>query len=113
MNLDPQALAVRQPSADLVEIDLAVPAALPCFADHFPQQPMLPGVLQLGWAVRLAQRHFGIAGAMRQATQLKFQHPITPDVALTLRLSRGGDEVAFAYATPTHACSSGKLAFAA
>jgi len=113
MNLDPQALAVRQLSADAVEVDLAVPASLPCFADHFPSYPMLPGVLQLGWAVQLAQRHFGIEAPMRQVGQLKFQHPIRPDTALTLRLTRSGDEVAFSYATPAQACSAGRLAFAA
>ena len=114
MNLDPQPLAVRQDAAGSVEIRLAVPATLPCFADHFPDHPMLPGVLQVGWAVRLAQQHFGIAAPLHEARQLKFQHPIQPDVALTLTLSRSGEhDVAFRYATPERLCSAGRLGFAA
>ncbi|WP_051278017.1 ApeI family dehydratase [Solimonas flava] len=113
MNLDPQPLAVRPDGDDAIEIQLAVPAALPCFADHFPSYPMLPGVLQLGWAVRLAQQHFGLAGPMQEVAQLKFQHPIRPDSALTLRLVRSGArEIAFSYRSADRACSAGRLSFA-
>src|SRR3546814_9210131 len=79
MNLDPRTLAVERTADDEVRIRLAVPAQLPCFADHFPGAPMLPGVLQLGWAVRLAQQQFGIELPLQQVAQLKFQHPILPD----------------------------------
>ncbi|MGH8444954.1 MAG: hydroxymyristoyl-ACP dehydratase [Solimonas sp.] len=114
MNLDPQPLAIQVADENTVDIRLAVPAALPCFADHFPRGPMLPGVLQLGWAVHFARRQFGIDLPFRQAAQLKFQHPILPDSELTLRLTRGaGGDIAFRYSLPARTCSSGKLAFAA
>ena len=112
MNLDPLPLAVTA-ADDGIEIRLDVPASLPCFADHFAGAPMLPGVLQLGWAVRLAQQQFGIAAPLRQVQHLKFQHPIAPGVALSLHLRReGAQDIGFRYSTPQQACSSGRLHFA-
>lgn len=109
--LAPQPLAVAV-DGETVVIRLAVPASLPFFVDHFARYPMLPGVLQLGWAVQLAQRHFGIAEPFAAVTQLKFQHPITPEAELSLQLrpERGG-RIAFAYAVPSGPCSAGRLAF--
>lgn len=113
MNLDPQTLAIEQTANDEIRIRLAVPAQLPFFADHFPGSPMLPGVLQLGWAVRLAQQQFGIEQPLQQVAQLKFQHPILPDRELWLRLRRSAaQQVSFHYDTAAQACSSGRLQFA-
>lgn len=112
MNLDPHTLAVER-TDDEIRIRLAVPAQLPCFADHFPGAPMLPGVLQLGWAVRLAQQQFGIERPLQQVAQLKFQHPILPGRELWLRLRRSAPlQVSFHYDTTAQACSSGRLHFA-
>lgn len=112
MNLDPLPLAIVA-GDDHIEIRLDVPPELPCFADHFAGAPMLPGVLQLGWAVRFAQQQYGIHAPLTQVQHLKFQHPITPGSALTLHLQRSGErDIRFRYATPDHACSSGRLNFA-
>lgn len=113
MNLEPQTLAVQATADGEWVVRLDVPPQLPCFADHFEGAPMLPGVLQLGWAVSLAQRQFGISAPLLQVTQLKFQHPIMPgsELSLQLRRSNGGD-IEFRYRTPAHDCSSGRLSFA-
>jgi 3-hydroxyacyl-[acyl-carrier-protein] dehydratase len=113
LNLDPQILAVRPLADGAMTIRLDVPPQLPCFADHFAGAPMLPGVLQLGWAVRLAQQQFGIDTPLLQVSQLKFQHPIAPGSELSLQLRRGGArDVEFHYRTATRDCSSGRLSFA-
>ncbi len=69
---------------------LFVPPELPCFRGHFPNRPILPGVLQLDWAVELADAlwpkqtradHF--AGLAR----LKFKAPVEPGAMLAIRLT--------------------------
>ena len=95
-----------------LELELHVPASLPYFPHHFPDHGMLPGVVQLGWAILFAARHLGFDGPMRKVTNLKFLHPIQPGTDLTLSLERVGErDVAFSYSTPRRQCSSGRLKF--
>ena len=54
VELRPDILATR-PSPDGIRVDLRVPADLACFPDHFPGFPLLPGVVQLDWALALAR----------------------------------------------------------
>lgn len=99
--------------AQRVEIDFTLDPALRYFPDHFPRFPMLAGVVQLGWAVHLARRHLGVAGAVRAITQLKFQSPLLPGWRVRLELEReDASAVRFAYRAPHSACSSGRLEFA-
>lgn len=115
MLIEPQPLAVRRtpagPGAASVEIDFELAPDFEYFPDHFPGRPMLPGVVQLGWALRFAAREFGIAAPFKRLAQLKFQHPILPGRRVTLRLQRSSDtEVSFSY-TAQRPCSSGRLLF--
>ncbi len=97
---------------DVVELALNVPADLACFPDHFPNYPMLPGVLQIGWAVETARREFALSGAARRIVGLKFMQPIRPGAHIALRLERmAPDEVRFSYRCGDAACSSGRLQF--
>ena len=109
----PEVLAVR-PAGAGVELDLAVPADLAWFPDHFPRLAMLPGVVQLDWAIRYGREHLRVPGTFRRVAGLKFQHPILPGARVTLALGqpRPG-ELAFAYRNPQRPCSSGRVVFAA
>lgn len=110
MLIEPQPLAVRR-GPDTVELEFELDAGFEYFPDHFPEHPMLPGVVQFGWALRHATREFGIHSPFRRLAQLKFLHPIQPGRRLTLRLQRlSAGEVAFSYST-RQACSSGRLLF--
>jgi len=68
-----------------------VPPQLPCFAGHFPGQPLLPGVIQLQWAVDLANKLWPETTAAEQfagSTRLKFKSPVKPGDLIALQLAR-------------------------
>ncbi|HET6329718.1 MAG TPA: hypothetical protein VFF76_02930 [Holophagaceae bacterium] len=64
-----------------------VEADHPAFTGHFPGQPILPGVVQLDWAIRLGEAAFGPLGAFRSVEHLKFQATIGPLEPVELRLA--------------------------
>jgi hypothetical protein len=70
-----------------VEFDIDVEAAHPGFAGHFPEHPVLPGVVQLDWVERLAREAFAeLPPHCQSLEQLKFQQVIRPGQRLRLSL---------------------------
>ncbi|MEM1231037.1 MAG: hypothetical protein AAGI15_10905 [Pseudomonadota bacterium] len=67
----------------------AVTLALPCFAGHFPDAPILPGIVQLQWAVELAEalapQRYGTAAFLGLA-RVKFKRPVQPPAELEFEL---------------------------
>lgn len=61
------------------------------FEGHFPGQPVLPGVCQLGLVKELLQQHFGKALKMSKADQVKFMAMVdprkTPDLEIQIQIS--------------------------
>lgn len=111
MTSQPQVRAVRH-SADAVELDLFVARTLDFFPDHFPRLGILPGVVQLDWAITLGREHLAIAGDFRGVRALKFQNPILPDTAVTLALARSGPhQLGFSYRGNGREYSSGRALF--
>jgi 3-hydroxymyristoyl/3-hydroxydecanoyl-(acyl carrier protein) dehydratase len=108
----PEILAERA-SEHQVELDLRVPADLEYFAGHFPGAPVLPGVVQLDWSVRLGRERLALAARFRAVEQLKFLVPIGPEARITLVLgvSRGGERLDFRYVAGETKHSSGAFLF--
>lgn len=79
---------------------------------HFPQTPILAGVVQLHWASLLAQGVFGLNSFPRDIVRLKFQHPVLPPALLELILERIDDQkVQFRFLGPGRVHSQGRLLF--
>lgn len=96
----------------LFEAEMAFDPAAPYFQGHFPAAPILPGVVQLGLAVRGAQTFTGGGKALRTVKKLKFVHVIEPGVLVRLRLERRpSGEIGFSYMEGEALCSSGVLEF--
>jgi hypothetical protein len=57
-----------------------------CFAGHFPGNPILPGVVQLHWAILLARYTLGFSEPPRDILRLKFQRIVVPPAVVELRL---------------------------
>jgi len=94
--VEPEIRAVARTETG-VAIDLVVPVDLVYFAGHFPGAPILPGVVQIAWAHRLAVRHLGAAEDLGSAARVKFKRAIGPGEALTLTLTPRADGAGFAF----------------
>ncbi|MBB6187034.1 hypothetical protein [Rhodanobacter sp. MP7CTX1] len=90
---------------------LQLPPDLIHFDGHFPQAPVLPGVLQVGWALALAAPRLGTSMHCREMESLKFQQLLRPcdEVELTLRLDAARGKLHFAYHLAGAHASSGRL----
>ncbi|MGQ0586891.1 MAG: ApeI family dehydratase [Gammaproteobacteria bacterium] len=111
----PDVLATRPGPAGL-RLDLRVPADLACFPEHFPAAPVLPGVVQLSWALDLARPHFALPPRFQQVAGLKFMRVVTPGSTLSLDLGFDGGrgELSFCYRDAAgRECSSGRFGFGA
>ncbi|WP_293931676.1 AMP-binding protein [Iodobacter sp.] len=68
----------------LLAID--VKADSPFFDGHFTDSPVLPGVAQIEWALRLARELFDLPAVFLRLELIKFQQVITPDSRIQLEL---------------------------
>lgn len=92
-----------------------VPEDLAHFAGHFPGMPILPGVVQVDWSVRLSRTRLPMHGRFSGARNLKFSAIVRPAARLTLTLevSIDGTRLSFLYSRNSQKCSSGVLVFGA
>jgi acyl-coenzyme A synthetase/AMP-(fatty) acid ligase len=108
----------QQRGAAQASATLAVAADLAPFDGHFPQAPILPGVVLVDWAVRLARDAFALDGGLMRMDALKFQHVVHPGTQLHVQLdwqpATAADAVLGFRFTSTHGVhASGRLHFAA
>lgn len=98
---------------DFLNLHFIVPATNYYFAGHFPGCPVLPGVVQVGWAIELARLHIPFSARFRKLAAVKFTRVIQPNAALALRL--GADpilrELSFEYRLHGEPCSRGRVSF--
>ena len=82
------------------------------FRGHFPDQAVLPGVIQLHWAVLIAQACFGFSSVPAEIKRLKFKKIVTPPAELELTVSRHGPAaVQFEFSSSDAKNSEGRLFF--
>lgn len=95
------------------ELDLAIPADLDYCRGHFPNAPIVPGVVQLKWAIDAARRHLGAGGEVVGVEALKFQRVLMPGAVATLTLTWVAEahKLSFAYRSADARFSSGRLLF--
>ncbi|CAE6876754.1 AMP-binding protein [Paraburkholderia domus] len=107
-----EVLAVAR-SADTLHYELRVPPTLVHFAGHFPGLPILPGVVQVHWAMRLAAEQLPAVRALVSVDRLKFMAPVPPGAVLNLTLAHDAarGRVQFAYRLSGHECASGVLVY--
>ncbi len=97
-----------------VEIDISLPPELFYFQGHFPGRPILPGVVQIDWVVRFADRYLGTNIESAQNFKVKFKSIIEPDRLLTMVLQQPIDNriLIFEFRGETGVLSSGSIELA-
>lgn len=99
-------------SGDSATYRIRVPPALEHFRGHFPGFPILPGIVQLDWAVRLGRLHFQGLEESTGVDNFKCLALVFPDAELTLELRREESGLHFRYYDAQRTYSSGKILFA-
>jgi 3-hydroxymyristoyl/3-hydroxydecanoyl-(acyl carrier protein) dehydratase len=108
---EPEILSTAR-DADSVRLRLRIQAGLIQFQGHFDHFPLLPGVVQVDWAIRLGRNHFSLPPNFRRLSALKFMRVTQPGAELELSLSyNGAGELSFRYARDGDVYSSGRALF--
>lgn len=94
-------------------LNLHVPAGLDYFSGHFPNMPVLPGVVQIHWAVHYAAQYFPLVGGFTSMEHIKFQSLVLPDakLALSLHWSAEKQQLEFSFSNSERKHSSGRIVF--
>lgn len=92
-------------------LQLSVPPDLAYFSGHFPKAPVLPGVVQVEWALNLGRQLLNLPGKFAGMEVLKFQQLVRPgdEVQLHLRFDSERGKLYFAYRNDSATCSSGRI----
>jgi len=92
-------------------LELTVPSDLLYFDGHFSVAPVLPGVVQVDWAIHYGRRHFGLDGGIVGMAALKFQQMIRPAQPVRLELVHDAAKgsLNFRYYSDAGAHASGRI----
>ncbi len=106
-------IVMRSQENDTALLTLHLSADMLYFQGHFPGSPVLPGVVQLHWAVHYARDAFDIVITPFEVTQLKYRKVITPDDEIHLQLTHDAarSQVKFTYSGTDADYSSGIIKF--
>ncbi len=79
------------------------------FEGHFPDQPVLPGVVQIDWALGFSECLGVNMGMFTAIPRVKFNALILPDMVLRLNLTRKSARLQFVYESMTGVHSKGSI----
>jgi 3-hydroxymyristoyl/3-hydroxydecanoyl-(acyl carrier protein) dehydratase len=93
------------------EIRLRVPADLEYFEGHFPGVPIVPGVVQVQWAILFARRYLQLSADFAGLEALKFHQVMGPETeaTLTLNYSTATAKLHFSFDSSRGRHSSGRV----
>ncbi len=100
-------------TADGIVLSLRIPDDLAYFKGHFDAVPIVPGVVQIQWAVYYARRFLVLNQAFSHMESIKFKELLLPGQQLELRLRylKETRKLEFCYYSPSCEYSSGRIYF--
>jgi hypothetical protein len=109
----PEVLEVARENPQQALVTMKLPKDLYYFEGHFPAGPILPGVVQIDWAVHYAKELFGLAGDFQKIEILKFHQVLAAGDTAQLALAFDADKgrLKFEYLSARGRHSSGALSF--
>jgi 3-hydroxymyristoyl/3-hydroxydecanoyl-(acyl carrier protein) dehydratase len=95
-----------------VLLEITAPARLQYFDGHFDVAPILPGVVQVDWAIHYGRQYFDLPAQFKGMSQLKFQQVIGPEkpVQLELAYDAAKHSLRFSYSSAAGQHASGRVA---
>ena len=107
----PSEVKVIHQSATNAELEFTVDLDLAFFQGHFDSSPILPGVVQTLWALKLAERYTAFEGPVVKMRKLKFKNLIRPTDRVTLLVdcASKSSELNYRFISNDLECSSGCL----
>jgi len=98
---------------DEVVLSLTIPADLYYFEGHFPDAPILAGVVQVHWAMHYVEQYFDKKIEDHISVDaLKFQLIIAPEYEVKLTLKKMSDtKLSFNYSSDHGAHTSGRAVY--
>lgn len=103
----------QQRNADAALLLLPLEPDLVAFDGHFPQAKILPGVVQLDWAIHYARDVFAMPPRFERMDAVKFQHVARPGdcLQLTLGWDAARSVLSFRYVSDHGVHASGRVVF--
>lgn len=110
-NVEPDWLAESQQEDQWI-LTLKAPANLDYFRGHFTDTPVLPGVVQIHWAIRQVQQRFAAPQQVARLEVVKFQQLLRPEEQVQLVLGPlVNNKLSFSYQQGERRFSSGRIQF--
>lgn len=101
------------PDLHLLTCRFLVPHDLPVLGGHFPGLPVVPGIMQVGWAAELARIHALVAGRCTGMATAKFRRLLLPGMHIDASLDGGSrsGQLQFRFQCGGEVVSVGRLLF--
>jgi 3-hydroxymyristoyl/3-hydroxydecanoyl-(acyl carrier protein) dehydratase len=107
---------IEQSRADAsLRLRFLIDPALAYFTGHFADWPILPGIVQIHWAIEYARKHWNCRGPCQRLENVKFHRIVRTgiELSLTLKYDAAKSRLDFLYDNAAHKYSSGVAFFTA
>lgn len=91
------------------QLELRIQPDLLCLRGHFPDLPLVPGAILLGWAAGFAAEQLGMTVAGADIPTAKFQRIVQPGHLLQLELRQESGQLQFEYRSAAGRHAGGRL----